>query len=52
MKKVKSNKPKLKRFIIRKYVMTQSAVEAIKNERKHKPDDVWLDDKQPESDLI
>jgi hypothetical protein len=33
-----------KRYIVRKYVMAQSAADAIKQERKRSPDDVWIDE--------
>jgi hypothetical protein len=38
------NKPKNKLFIIRKYVMARSAVEAIKLDKSTPVDDVWIDD--------
>lgn len=37
-------KKHLKRFIVRKYVMASSAAEALKIERKYRPDDCWVDD--------
>jgi hypothetical protein len=49
--KKKSNQ---KLFVIRKYVFAKSAREAIKKERKHEPDDVWVDDewrKDPKNQL-
>lgn len=41
LKKLK--KPKNKRFIVRKYIMATSVHEALKLERKHRPDDVFVD---------
>ena len=45
---IKSMKQKknteIKRFIVRKYVMARSAQEALRKERKLKPDDCWVDD--------
>lgn len=38
----------MKRYIVRKYVMANSLVEALQNERKVKPEDGWIDEKQPE----
>lgn len=37
-------KQPLKRFIVRKYIMAKSANEALRKDRKHLPDDVWVDD--------
>lgn len=37
-------KKPLKRFIVKKYIMANSAMEAIKKEKKHSPDDVWVDE--------
>lgn len=37
-------KPTLKRFIVRKYIMASSAHEALKKERRIRPDDCWVDD--------
>lgn len=37
-----------KRYVVKKYVMATSAQEALKLEPKVKPNDVWLDEKQPE----
>lgn len=39
-------KPKvqLKRYIVRKYIMAKSAKEAMKKERQHMPDDIWVDE--------
>lgn len=39
MKKVKE-----KLFVVRKYIYARSAHEALKRERKHRPDDVWVDE--------
>jgi hypothetical protein len=33
-----------KRFIVRKYIMATSVHEALKKERRMRPDDVWVDD--------
>lgn len=33
----------LKRFIVRKYIMVTSAHEALKVERKYRPDDCFVD---------
>lgn len=33
-----------KLFVVKKYVYATSAVQAIKLEKKQKPDDVWVDD--------
>jgi len=38
----------MKRYVIKKYVMANSLEEALKIERKVKPDDGWVDEKQPE----
>ena len=35
---------KEKRFIVKKYIMATSAQQAIKRERRVKPDDVWVDE--------
>ncbi len=37
-------KPKLKLFIVKKYIMAESAHDALKRERRHRPDDVWVDE--------
>jgi hypothetical protein len=47
-------KSHLKLFVIRKYVFAKSARAAIKAERKHEVDDVWIDDdwrKDPKNQL-
>lgn len=36
-------KQPLKRFIVRKYIMATSAQDAIRKDKKAKPDDIWLD---------
>ena len=36
------------RYIIRKYIMAGSAVEAIRLEKKQKVHDVWIDEKYKE----
>lgn len=33
-----------KRFIVRKYIMAKSAMDAIKKEKKHSVDDCWIDE--------
>jgi hypothetical protein len=35
---------KEKRFIVRKYIMAKTAHEALKKERRYRPDDVWVDE--------
>lgn len=37
-------KQTLKLFIVKKYIMAHSAQEALKKERKTRPDDVWVDE--------
>lgn len=37
-------KPKLKQFVVRKYIMAKSASDAIKKEKQFPVDDVWIDD--------
>lgn len=48
MKKHKAQSTKrpktLKMFIVKKYIMAHSAHEALKKERKVRPDDVWVDE--------
>lgn len=34
-------------FVVRKYILAQSAQEALKKERRYKPDEVFLDKDQP-----
>lgn len=38
----------MKRYIVRKYVMANSLVEALKNEKKVIAEDGWIDEKQPD----
>jgi hypothetical protein len=38
----------MKRYIIKKYIMAESLQKALEQERKIKPEDAWLDEKQPE----
>jgi hypothetical protein len=33
-----------KRFIVKKYIMASSAQEALRKERRVRPDDVWVDE--------
>ena len=33
-----------KLYIVRKYIFAKSAPEALKRERRHKPDDIFLDE--------
>ncbi len=33
-----------KRFIVRKYIIAKSAMEALKKEKRHLPDDCYIDD--------
>jgi hypothetical protein len=35
---------KEKRFIVRKYIMAKNIHEALKKERKTRPDDCWVDE--------
>ncbi len=37
-------KKQQKRYIVRKYIMANTAQEALKKERKYRPDDVYVDD--------
>ena len=37
-------KPKEKLYVVRKYIKAQSAAEAIRKERKHPVEDVWIDE--------
>lgn len=34
----------LKRYVVRKYIMAKSANDALKIERRARPDDVYIDD--------
>lgn len=36
-----------KRYIVRKYVMAKSIVEAVEKEKKQPADDCWIDENQP-----
>ena len=36
--------PQKKRFIVRKYIMADSALEALKIEKNHEADDCFIDD--------
>lgn len=38
------NKTPEKRFIIKKYIMATSTQQALRKERKVRPDDVWVDE--------
>lgn len=44
IKKKTKQKVPIKRFIVKKYIMAQSAQEAIRLEKKVRPDDVWVDE--------
>lgn len=33
-----------KRYIVRKYIMAKSASEALRKEKKVRPDDCWVDE--------
>lgn len=39
-----SSKPALRIYVIRKYIKANSAQDAIIKDRKHKVDDVWLEE--------
>ena len=41
----------LKRFIVRKYIMAESAKDALKLEHKIAPDDVWVDEEWTKQNL-
>lgn len=46
---------KEKRYIVRKYVMAKSCQEALRKEKKVKPDDCWVDEdwkKDNEDELV
>jgi hypothetical protein len=46
---------KEKRFIIRKYVMATNCQQALKKEKKTRPDDCWVDEewkKDNQKDLV
>lgn len=38
----------MKRYVIKKYIMAKSLMEALKKEKDVKPDDAWVDEKQPD----
>jgi hypothetical protein len=38
----------MKRYIVRKYVMAESLVEALQKEKKVVAEDGWIDEKQPD----
>ena len=44
MKKTKTPKILEKRFIVKKFIMAKSAHEALKKERRIRPDEVFIDD--------
>lgn len=37
-------KQKQKLFVIKKYIMADNAYQALKKEKKHAPDDCWVDE--------
>lgn len=41
---MKKSGVKLKRYIVRKYIMAKSAHEALRKERRTRPDDCWVDE--------
>lgn len=44
---MKNPKPKIQKhklFIVKKYIIATSAYEALKKERRVRPDDVWVDE--------
>ena len=41
---MKKNKPEMKMFLVRKYVMAKSAIHAIKISKNQPPDEVWIDE--------
>lgn len=41
---MKKQKPQKKLFIVRKYVWANDIPQALKIEKKQKPDDIWVDD--------
>ena len=41
-----------KRFIVRKYVMASSGIEALKLERKQKADECWIDEEWLKSNTV
>ena len=40
----------MKRYVVRKYVMANSLVEALQKEKKFVAEDGWIDEKQPEGE--
>ena len=40
----KTANEKLKLYVIRKYVMVSSAIEALKKEKRKRADDCWVDE--------
>lgn len=38
----------MKRYVVKKYVMANSLVEALQKEKKVVAEDGWIDEKQPE----
>ena len=38
-------KPLQKRYVVRKFIMANSASDALRKERKYKPDECWIDEK-------
>ncbi len=38
-------------FVVRKYILAESAQQALKKERKYRPDEVFLDKDQPNDRL-
>lgn len=38
----------MKRYVVRKYVMANSLVEALQKEKKVVAEDGWIDEKQPD----
>ncbi len=40
-----------KLFVVRKYIMAKSATEAIRKDKKHPVEDVWIDEKWKDNNL-
>lgn len=40
----KTNRDKQKLFVVKKYIMANSAQEALKKENKYRADDCWVDE--------
>ena len=38
-----------RRYIVRKYIMAESVADVLRVERKHRPDEVWIDEKWVEA---